>query len=359
MNLLELIFACVCSFRKCFLIGSLYQRVSPASIGREMLPSLSEKHPVAVHNTRRVSIGPVTTQDRSSVIGDRSSVVRLRTKKASIGHVSTQARASIQNKQPFLEKTIEKKRADSFPIKLYRMLSSSMAEGSSEDEEEESIVAWKSHGRSFFIYDEEKFVEALLPKYFKQTKMTSFYRQLSRYGFSRLKTGLDAGAFFHILFLRGMPFLCDGIVRIKLEGRSNFLKSLFSANCELDFYSMPPVEEIAASFASWDCNKDNSNDDKRRDVMDSNLKTSVLKRDKISRSVFPSELPSNHVSLHKSKQENVSSDSHIISIHPITACDVVHTSGSNILDMNEVANKNKSIIIPLKAINSCRNMHFI
>lgn len=120
-----------------------------------------------------------------------------------------------------------------FPFKLHRMLESVEAEGMA------SIVSWQPHGRSFHVHKPKQFVEKIMPEYFKQTKITSFQRQLNIYGFARLIRGVDAGAYYHELFLRGKPFLCHGMVRVKVKGTGH--KTSVSHETEPDFYKMPPV----------------------------------------------------------------------------------------------------------------------
>ena len=100
---------------------------------------------------------------------------------------------------------------NSFPIKLYSLLERSEADGYS------SIVSWVKHGRSFKIYNQNLFVKKIMPIYFYQTKMSSFVRQLSTYGFHKIVDELNADrdTYYHELFLRERQDLCAWIVRQK------------------------------------------------------------------------------------------------------------------------------------------------
>jgi len=54
------------------------------------------------------------------------------------------------------------------------------------------------HGRAFHVHLPEKFVVDVMPKYFRHTRLSSFQRQLSLYGFTRLaRKGPDRGAYYH------------------------------------------------------------------------------------------------------------------------------------------------------------------
>ena len=122
-------------------------------------------------------------------------------------------------------------RQATFPMKLHRLLHDSINYFS-------HIISWSHHGRSFEIRDENAFLIEILPKYFKQTKILSFYRQLSTYGFqkiSRIKNN-NIRVYFHELFLRGRPNLCHGIKRQKKR------KFILRPECEPDFilYSSMP-----------------------------------------------------------------------------------------------------------------------
>ena len=79
------------------------------------------------------------------------------------------------------------------------------------------------------------------------TKKSSFLRQLNLYGFNRLSSGPDKGAYYHELFLRGMRFLCRRMTRSKVNG--NGIRMAGTPEKEPNFYSMicvPIVQEEAS-----------------------------------------------------------------------------------------------------------------
>ncbi|OEU12177.1 hypothetical protein FRACYDRAFT_155271, partial [Fragilariopsis cylindrus CCMP1102] len=49
-----------------------------------------------------------------------------------------------------------------------------------------SIVSWVDNGTAFKVHDLDRFVNDIVPTYFKQTKYKSFQRQLYFYGFQRV-----------------------------------------------------------------------------------------------------------------------------------------------------------------------------
>jgi hypothetical protein len=98
------------------------------------------------------------------------------------------------------------------------------------------VVSWQAHGRAFVVHKPKEFVETVLPHYFRQTKLTSFQRQLNLYGFFRLTRGADAGGYYHELFLRGKPYLCKKMIRVKVKGTG--FKAASSPEQEPDFYTM-------------------------------------------------------------------------------------------------------------------------
>ena len=66
-----------------------------------------------------------------------------------------------------------------FPGRLYDMLEAVDCLGLSD------AVSWLPHGRSFKVLDPDKFMNLVVPKFFKATKYRSFQRQLNLWGFHR------------------------------------------------------------------------------------------------------------------------------------------------------------------------------
>ena len=138
---------------------------------------------------------------------------------------------------------------DPFPIKLHRMLEKV------EELNLSSIVSWHPHGRSFVVRKPQEFVDEVMPIFFRQTKLTSYQRQLNLYGFSRLTRGIDVGGYYHELFLRGKVFLCHGMVRTKIKGTGH--KPANSPETEPNFYRMSSLPNYSHSCN----NKDDSEDE--------------------------------------------------------------------------------------------------
>eukprot|EP00542_Grammatophora_oceanica_P019690 CAMPEP_0194046674 /NCGR_PEP_ID=MMETSP0009_2-20130614/22234_1 /TAXON_ID=210454 /ORGANISM="Grammatophora oceanica, Strain CCMP 410" /LENGTH=337 /DNA_ID=CAMNT_0038692067 /DNA_START=127 /DNA_END=1140 /DNA_ORIENTATION=- len=76
------------------------------------------------------------------------------------------------------------------------------------NEEHSDIITWLPHGKGFIIYKKKKFAAEVLPKFFKQSKFTSFTRKLNRWGFTRITRGPETGAYYHKFFQRGDLRLC-------------------------------------------------------------------------------------------------------------------------------------------------------
>lgn len=124
-----------------------------------------------------------------------------------------------------------------FPVKLHLMLNLIEKDGL------DHIVGWQPHGRAFIVRDIKRFTSDIMPEYFKQTKIASFQRQLNLYGFQRITTGRDKGAYYHEYFLKGENFLsfCYDMNRRRVKGTRIRLPT--NPDEEPNFYLLPPVTE--------------------------------------------------------------------------------------------------------------------
>lgn len=131
-----------------------------------------------------------------------------------------------------------------FPFKLHMILSEIESDGKGH------IISWLPHGRAFAIHKQGLFQSEIMHRYFKQSKITSFHRQLNLYGFQRLTQGRDCGSYYNEYFLRGKPFLSRKIIRIKVKGTK--IRAASSPDDEPNFYQMPPVgvREFTPGYAS-------------------------------------------------------------------------------------------------------------
>ena len=71
--------------------------------------------------------------------------------------------------------------------------------------EHPDIIGWLPHGRGFVIRDKRRLADIVLPKYFKESKYTSFSRRLNRWNFTIQTHGHKEASYFHPLFIQGDP----------------------------------------------------------------------------------------------------------------------------------------------------------
>jgi len=91
-----------------------------------------------------------------------------------------------------------------------------------------------------FPFFSERIVFILNCRFFKQTKYTSFQRQLSLYGFIRLtRNGPDRGGYYHPKFLRISRTYSRNIPRIKVKNEGP--RKAAAPDCDPDFYGMPKL----------------------------------------------------------------------------------------------------------------------
>ena len=97
------------------------------------------------------------------------------------------------------------------------------------------IVSWQPHGRAFRVHDPHRFHEKIMSRYFNQTKFKSFQRQLHIYGFHRINSGADKGAYYHKLFVRDHQSLSLRMARNKIKGTSGVIRAAYYVDQE--YYS--------------------------------------------------------------------------------------------------------------------------
>jgi hypothetical protein len=79
-------------------------------------------------------------------------------------------------------------------------------------DEDPNIITWLPRGCGFAILDKKRFSNEVLPKYFKESKYTSFTRRMNRWRFTIRKHGHQKSAYFHPKFDRNNPEHCRRMV---------------------------------------------------------------------------------------------------------------------------------------------------
>eukprot|EP00537_Pseudo-nitzschia_pungens_P012759 CAMPEP_0172392632 /NCGR_PEP_ID=MMETSP1061-20121228/8704_1 /TAXON_ID=37318 /ORGANISM="Pseudo-nitzschia pungens, Strain cf. pungens" /LENGTH=952 /DNA_ID=CAMNT_0013123505 /DNA_START=276 /DNA_END=3134 /DNA_ORIENTATION=+ len=98
-----------------------------------------------------------------------------------------------------------------FLVRLRVMLSDASRHG------HQFVVSWAPHGKAFMIHDRPYFSNNIMPNYFK-SKFTSFRQSLRNHGFAQIGgNGWDEGAYFHKLFIREEPQLCQGLTQDQMK----------------------------------------------------------------------------------------------------------------------------------------------
>jgi hypothetical protein len=75
-----------------------------------------------------------------------------------------------------------------FPWALHSLLDDAEKEGF------DCTISWKPSGMAFKVHNRERFMNEVLPRYFRQTKFKSFVRQLNLWGFSCIDQAPDKGS---------------------------------------------------------------------------------------------------------------------------------------------------------------------
>ena len=156
--------------------------------------------------------------------------------KEEIGTTSTNKSPLTQREKAVLKMynthQIKGEGAPPFPLKLQILLKIAHNEG------HDHIISWLPHGRAFGIHKPGLFEHEIMKRFFKQSQIASFQRQLNLYGFIRLSSGSDKGAYYHESFLRGRPLLSLGIMKTRIKGNKTRPAPSLPEE-EPQFYKMP------------------------------------------------------------------------------------------------------------------------
>lgn len=98
-----------------------------------------------------------------------------------------------------------------FPEKLHRLLLEVEAAGRAD------VISFVANGRAFAIHKPDAFFKEIVPLYFRQSRLSSFKRQLNLYGFELINVGPARGGYYHELFVREQPHLCRKMRRMAIK----------------------------------------------------------------------------------------------------------------------------------------------
>jgi hypothetical protein len=98
-----------------------------------------------------------------------------------------------------------------FPEKLHRLLMEVEAAGLAD------VISFVANGRAFAIHKPDKFFKEIVPLYFRQSRLSSFKRQLNLYGFELINTGPARGGYYHELFVKERPEHCRRMRRVAVK----------------------------------------------------------------------------------------------------------------------------------------------
>jgi len=124
--------------------------------------------------------------------------------------------ASKLNAKPFKPETPFNN--GTFPFILHDILSRP---------EYDHIISWRDHGRAWKVHDTNELAK-ILPKFLRrQTKYSSFVRQVNLWGFKRVTFGYDMGSYYHKHFIQSQPILCRQMVRKKSVPRKKEIPDFY------------------------------------------------------------------------------------------------------------------------------------
>lgn len=91
----------------------------------------------------------------------------------------------------------------------------------------EETISWNTDGNIIEIKSEPKFIEEILPKYFKYSNMTNFIRSLNMYNFKKIKDYDKEGtiAYSNSFFRKDCHSLISKIERKNIQNKHNYINN--------------------------------------------------------------------------------------------------------------------------------------
>ncbi len=130
-----------------------------------------------------------------------------------------------------------------FPEKLHRLLIEVEAAGRSD------VISFVAGGKAFAIHKPDKFFNEVVSQYFRQSRLSSFKRQLNLYGFELINNGPTRGAYYHEMFVKDHPELCRRMRRVAVKLQANKHQECNHQKAD-DFYTLCPLPDMNAVTVS-------------------------------------------------------------------------------------------------------------
>ncbi|GFH53207.1 hypothetical protein CTEN210_09683 [Chaetoceros tenuissimus] len=145
----------------------------------------------------------------------RQKIKKVQTKKSGSAGSGTY-QPTIGTKKNKIPKRKKAGIANAFPSRLHNLLGIA-----TENKHMRRIISWHPDGSSCFrVHNKKAFTRDIQPRYFKQSKYTSFRRQLNLWEFQRINDGDRKGYYAHPSFVRQDRSRCYEMKRVKVKGES-------------------------------------------------------------------------------------------------------------------------------------------
>lgn len=131
-----------------------------------------------------------------------------------------------------------------FPWKLHQLLEDAEKNGRSH------IISWLPSDKAFKLHLKTEFCREIMPFFFNSSKFKTFQRSLNLWGFARIDVGPHKGAYYNPFFVRGKPYLCHSMKRVKIKGNNEVTGKFNGAVSKAAPTELSPAIPAAATEAA-------------------------------------------------------------------------------------------------------------